>query len=140
MRGQATMRRGFFIMVFATPGFLGGCGGGSGSTTNSTPAPSSALTVQEVDCATVTPSAAVNILSFAFSPGSQPIAVGGIVKWTNSDPAAHTVTGGTSVAPDGKFDVFLAPAASKCLKFTAAGTFGYYCNIHTSMTGQVVVR
>lgn len=77
----------------------------------------------------------ISIEGFAFSPpdavaGGSPIAV------TNLDGAEHTLT-----AVDGAFDTgsigqgqsvsFAAP--------TAPGTYEFFCAIHPSMTGQLVV-
>jgi len=140
MKKRLLIRKGFLIIVVAALAVLAGCGGGGSSTAYSTPAPFTTPAVQEVDCSTATVASAVNIQSFAFAPASASISAGGIVKWTNNDPTTHTVTGGTPGNPGGNFDVSLAPAASKCLKFTVAGAFSYYCKIHTTMTGQVVAQ
>lgn len=116
-----------------------GCGS-SGSSSSSTETTQTTSTVHEVDCSTITPTGLVVIQSFAFSPAIVTIGTGSIVKWTNNDPLNHTVTSGSSAAPEGFFDATLAPGASKCLQFTAAGSFGYYCKIHPSMTGTVMVQ
>lgn len=126
------------VLVLAVLTFVAGCGGGGSSSSSS--ATQTASTVQEVDCSTVTPTSTVIIQAFAFSPISAPTGTGGIVKWTNSDTATHSVTSGAPSAQDGKFDVTLPINTSKCLKFTTAGTFGYFCKFHTFMTGAVVVQ
>ncbi len=87
-------------------------------------------------------SAAVSITtSPAFAPASTSIAVNGIVKWTNNDATTHTVTSGAPGAQDGKFDSGnLVPGATVCVQFLTAGSFPYFCNIHTFMTGIVTVQ
>jgi plastocyanin len=78
---------------------------------------------------------------FLFQPNSVSIAVNDIVMWINNDTTAHTVSGGTPGAPDGKFDSGnLAPNATVCMQFMSAGLYRYFCNIHPSMTGTVTVQ
>jgi plastocyanin len=90
---------------------------------------------------TAGPSAAtVDIKSFAFGPASVTISKGQSVRWTNSDGTAHTVSSGTPPTKDGKFDREVANAGSVTITFDAAGTFTYFCNIHQTMKGTVVVN
>jgi plastocyanin len=78
---------------------------------------------------------AVSIQGFAFSPGTVTIAVGDTVTWTNGDSPNHTAT-----ADDGSFDTgSIANGASASATFSTAGTFGYHCAIHASMTATIVV-
>jgi plastocyanin len=123
---------------------LVGCGGGSGGDN----AP-----VVVVDCSTVTSVATVTASSaIYFNPKMIPISVNGVVRWISDDAVQeHTVTSGivyedlvwaTTVTPDGKFDQSLSSNGSTvCLKFTAAGSYSYYCKYHYSsgMTGIVKV-
>ena len=79
---------------------------------------------------------AVDIAGFAFSPSSVTIDVGDTVTWTNADAQSHTAT-----ADDASFDTgTIAGSTSKSVTFATAGTFGYHCKIHPSMTGTVVVQ
>lgn len=80
----------------------------------------------------------VAIEGFAFEPASVE-AVGGVVAWTNQDGELHTVTAGEPGAPDGPFDQPVDPGATVEVTFEEAGTFAYFCAIHPSMTGEVVV-
>lgn len=111
---------------------LAACGGGSGS--ESLPAASAPA------AATVTPSAGAvkaSISGFAFAPKQLKVRVGQQITWTNQDSAAHTVTA-TSGA---KFDSgTVAQGASFTWKATKPGTVEYFCAIHPSMTGTIVVR
>jgi len=64
------------------------------------------------------------------------IRAGSAVLWTNKDGAPHTVT-----AKDGSFDSGnLAQGASFSFTFQKAGTYDYFCAIHPSMKGTVVVQ
>jgi plastocyanin len=79
---------------------------------------------------------AVDIAGFAFSPQSITIGVGDTVTWTNADAQRHSAT-----ADDASFDTgTIARGASASETFATAGTFGYHCKVHPSMTGTVVVR
>jgi len=80
-------------------------------------------------------SAAVSISNFAFDPGVLEIAAGTTVTWTNNDGANHTVT-----ADDGSFDSgSFGSGATFSFTFDTPGTFTYHCDIHSNMTGSVVV-
>ena len=78
----------------------------------------------------------VSIFGFAFSPSSVTVHVGDIVRWTNNDGTAHTVTSdnGTSFNSGNM-------ANGAVFTFTASitGTFPYHCAIHPGMTGTVTV-
>ena len=99
--------------------------------------------------------AAVVVQGIAYQPGSLSIAVGTQVTWTNADAGvAHTVTSGTPgedavpgvspaqpSSPDGRFSGQLdADGAVYRYRFTEPGSYAYFCEIHPSMTGDVVVR
>ena len=89
------------------------------------------------DDAIATPAApaAVSIEGFAFS-SLEPVAPGSTIEVTNLDSAPHTLT-----ATNGEFDTgnidqnqtvtITAPSAP--------GTYEFFCAIHPSMTGQLVV-
>ena len=78
----------------------------------------------------------VDIAGFAFSPQSVTVNVGDTVTWTNADAQGHTAT-----ADDASFDTgTIAGGASASQTFATAGTFGYHCKIHPTMTATVVVR
>ena len=78
----------------------------------------------------------ISIKNFAFSVSSLNISSGTVVKWTNNDATAHTVT-----ADDGSFDSGeLGPGQSYTRTFTSAGTFAYHCTYHPMMTASIVVK
>lgn len=70
-----------------------------------------------------------------FIPPTLEVSSGATVIWIDDDSSAHTVTG-----RDGSFDSgSIAPNGRFSLKFEKAGPHEYYCKIHPSMTGKVVV-
>jgi plastocyanin len=78
----------------------------------------------------------VNISGMSFSPSSITVKVGITVKWTNNDYITHTVTSndGTTFNSGN-----VAAGGSFSFTPTVAGNFPYHCNIHTGMTGTLVV-
>jgi plastocyanin len=84
----------------------------------------------------------VSIQSFFFSPTTLTISRNDIVKWTNNDVTAHTVTSGTTPTPDGKFGSgnLGTGGTTVCVQFFQAGTYPYFCTLHTFMTGSVIVQ
>jgi len=78
----------------------------------------------------------VTIQNLSFQPNALTVSVGTTVTWTNNDSTQHTVT-----ADDGSFDSgVLQEGATFSQTFTAAGTFSYHCNIHSTMTGTITVQ
>jgi plastocyanin len=83
----------------------------------------------------------------AFSPNPMNVNVGDTVTWTNDDSQEHTVTSGSESDPDkGKvfdsspnFNPLLAPKQTFQHEFTTAGDFPYFCQVHPTMIGKVVV-
>jgi len=97
----------------------------------------------------------VAVVNIAYAPETITVEPGTEVLWTNEDQSVrHTVTSGTpaedavpgvskgkSERADGTFDGDL-PDASTQFRFTfdQAGTYAYFCRVHLSMTGEVVVK
>jgi plastocyanin len=78
---------------------------------------------------------AVTIEGFAYSPRTVEARTGDIVAWTNMDAAPHTATlddGSCTTANLGK-------DGTGALRFSAAGSYGYFCRIHPDMKGTVEV-
>jgi plastocyanin len=82
----------------------------------------------------------------AFSPNPINVKVGDSVTWTNKDTIAHTVTSGTGPSDPNKGKVFdsglstlLTQGKTFSHKFNTAGEFPYFCQIHPTMVGKVVV-
>ena len=102
---------------------MGACGGGGSNDGNAAPERSS----------TTAPS--VDIEDFAYAPDPLRVDAGTTVTFTNRDEFDHTVT-----AKDKSYDSgTLAEDATFERTFDAPGTYAYFCAIHNSMTGSVVV-
>ena len=83
----------------------------------------------------------VTVQDNVFTPQNVTISANGIVRWNFNGPSQHTVTSGTTPTPDGKFNTSSLPAgASVCVQFWETGTYPYFCTIHPTMTGSVVVQ
>lgn len=92
---------------------------------------------------------ASTLLDKAFSPDPANVKVGDNVTWSNDDTMFHTVTSGTGTSDTNKgkeFDSGLSgPTALTTTgktfdhKFTTAGEFPYFCQLHPTMVGKVVV-
>jgi plastocyanin len=78
----------------------------------------------------------VKIDNFSFMPKTLTVPVGTTVTWTNHDDVPHTVVSTKKV--------FASPALDTdqqfSYRFTARGTYPYYCSVHPVMTGTVVVK
>jgi plastocyanin len=77
-----------------------------------------------------------------WTPASVTINAGDTVEWTNSDTAAHTVTGGLpATGPSGVFDSSLVlGGAQYAFTFEEAGNYDYFCMVHPWMVGNVQVN
>jgi plastocyanin len=83
----------------------------------------------------------ITIQGMAFSPANKTITVGTTIKWTNQDGVTHTITSGVPGNPTSAFDSGnLASNGSFSHTFNQAGTYKYYCKIHTTMTGTITVQ
>ena len=85
-------------------------------------------------------SGAISAVSFAFSPAQLSVNRGATVTWTNGDSTAHTVTSGAPGAPSGKFDQQIDGGQTFKFTFADAGTYEFFCKIHTTMKGTVLVK
>lgn len=92
------------------------------------------VTVPEAEIPAEPKTVEVKIEDFAFNPDSVTISPGDTVRWTNLDLFTHTVTG-----PDFSSGT-LRDGDSYEFTFTREGTYRYYCSIHASMEGVVIVE
>jgi plastocyanin len=82
----------------------------------------------------------------AFDPNPVKAKLGDTITWTNHDSTPHTVTSGTNAKPDGKFNsspgfkTLISPGQTFSHKFTEAGEYPYFCQLHPNMVGTVSVR
>jgi plastocyanin len=115
------------IRLFGTALLLTILAVGCGSTPSgpSAPAGASAITITR---------------AFTFDPTRLSVDHGTAVTWTNTDMIAHTVTAGEPGSPTGKFDQRIDPGGIFTFTFADDGTFEFFCNIHRSMRGTILVR
>ena len=108
---------------------LGACSSSSSSSTSaSDESTASKPTIGAAKIADVT------IKTFQFSPNPATVKAGAITV-RNDDNTTHTFTSDT-----GEFDLSInGPGASKTAT-VKPGTYKYHCAIHTSMTGELIVK
>lgn len=83
----------------------------------------------------------VTIMTFQFKPTPMEVRSGTRVTWTNTDDITHTVTSGTPDSRDGQFNSPLSgKGATFSFSFAKAGTYGYFCDRHQSMRGEIRVK
>jgi plastocyanin len=84
----------------------------------------------------------------AFDPDEAKVKSGDTVTWTNKDSQIHTVVSGTGTSDPAKGKAFdsspglktlIAPNQTFSHKFDTAGEFPYFCELHPTMVGKVVV-
>jgi 3',5'-cyclic-AMP phosphodiesterase len=84
----------------------------------------------------VSDSTAIKIDNFAFTPKSITVRQGATVTWTNNDDIPHTAT-----STEKKFSSpVLDTDQSFSFTFRDAGSYPYFCKIHPTMTGTIVVE
>ena len=115
---------------------LAACGAsGSGSGGSTPPAAASDGGSTGAACEVVTTAGDVtgSIAGNAFDPGAVTATSGQVVAFANEDSVAHTFT-----LDDGSCDTGnIANGASGAIRFDAAGTYPFHCNIHSSMKGTI---
>ena len=78
-----------------------------------------------------------------YNPSPLNVPVGTTVTWTNNDNTGHTVTQGNpsgNTPPNGFDSGILAPGKTFTHTFETAGTIQYYCTLHPTMLGEVIVK
>lgn len=88
-----------------------------------------------VDDAPASGDVAVRIAQMQFSPAQITVKRGATVTWTQMGNIPHTVT-----ARDGSFDSQTLGANARYSEtFEEPGTYDYFCSLHPTMQGQIVV-
>lgn len=120
------------LALAATAAIAGACASGGTAAPSPTSAPTTAAPTR----------AAVNIDVQGFKfPANMDVAKGTKVSWTNKDTTKHTVTSGTRPTKDGTFDGQLdASTGTFSFTFTEAGTYQYFCTLHSSMNATITVK
>jgi len=78
----------------------------------------------------------VRINGMRFEPASITVSPGTTVTWVHESPMPHTISGNA----DGLGSSTLYNGQTYSHTFTKDGLYNYYCGIHPSMTGSVVVE
>ena len=122
------------------------CGGATTPTgAANSPAPAEATPAASTDagagglpCAVSTAAGTVqaSMAQRAFTPATIQAKVGDVITWTNSDTLPHTATLKDDPACSTET---LSPGATGSLTFSAAGTYPFFCKIHSDMTGTIEV-
>ena len=104
---------------------LAACAGSDAASSSTTPAPPPPRSVT------------VTIADGKFDPRQVEVAVGGSVTWVNDDETPHRLA---STTPNVIESPLIGKAGAYTQGFATPGEFRYYCTIHNSMKGVVVVR
>ena len=123
---------------YAPPANPGGNGPGVSPTPSGSPTVSPSPSPGGIGAKTYT----VTIKNFAFSPQTLTINKGDTVIWVNEDSAPHQIASNphpTHTDLPGLVSGSLSTGQSYSFTFDKAGTFGYHCHIHPSMTGTIIV-
>jgi len=141
---------GTFLVLATILYSCGGGGAGYGSTSYGAPpmggGPVATGTVQVVACPAngTTDVSIVSMTAPGFNPNNLgPVVANTIVKWTNNDTIAHTVTSTSTVPANiATFDSGqMGSGSTVCFKFTSAGTYNYHCSNHpATMIGSVIAQ
>ena len=78
-----------------------------------------------------------------YTPSPLSVPIGTTVIWTNNDNTEHTITEGnpSGNTPANGFDSgILAPGKTFTHTFDTVGTIQYYCTLHPTMLGEVIVK
>ncbi len=122
------MKKGLTIGILILVVLISGCTSGPAS------APKPKATPPVVTPPPPTDKAEVKVIDFSFYPAEVTIVKGGTVTWSQKDGDPHTVTGGDFSS--GK----LSQGLTYSHTFNEAGTYDYWCTIHSSMRGKVTVK
>jgi plastocyanin len=78
----------------------------------------------------------------AYQPNPVRVKAGGSVTWTNLDTVVHTITYGKGITDPEMGTVFDSGmlGGSFSHRFFKPGTFSYFCQIHPTMVGEVIVK
>ncbi|HAR99921.1 MAG: Blue (Type 1) copper domain protein [Candidatus Moranbacteria bacterium GW2011_GWC2_37_73] len=76
----------------------------------------------------------ITIQNFAFSPATITVKKGTTVTWTNNDSAPHQINSATFNSN------LFNKGQTFSFTFNEVGTFDYFCAIHPSMIGKVIVE
>lgn len=97
--------------------------------------PHGKIIVTQIETTPTPPATAtVEIIDFSFYPPEVVIAKGGTVTWKQKDYDKHTVTGAGFDSGE------LSQGQTFSHTFNEVGTYEYWCKLHPSMRGKVIVK
>ncbi len=113
---------------------------GGAETTSAGSETTAAATTAAATTTTTVPKASgeaeVVAVDFSFSPAKIEVTPGTKVTWTNNDSVTHQIVSkGDPFEGDGTIET----GQSYTVTFDTPGTYDYFCGIHNSMTGSIVV-
>jgi len=128
-------------VVVATVGLtvlLAACGNGpppdTTSTTTATPGP---VVGTVVTAPTTVAAKVIASDKLMFAPETTTVKAGGVVQWSNTGTAPHTIT---FADPYGYLSDATFPAGKTyAIQFTVPGKYMYKCTIHPGMSGEIDV-
>jgi amicyanin len=82
------------------------------------------------------PGLAVTIDNFTFGPQQIKVKTGDTVTWINHDDIPHTVRSTTAAFKSNALDT----DDKFSFTFAAPGKYDYFCSLHPTMTGSIVVE
>ena len=133
-------RRIVTLLSIGALALVAACGGGSTTATGApaSSAPSAAASSGGAACAPsdAAPTVTSSMSNIAFAPAAITAKVGDVIGWTNKDTVQHTATlksDPTCTTPN------IGNGETGSLVFNVAGTYEYFCKIHSSMTGTITV-
>ena len=126
------MKKGLIIIsLFSILLLISGLGGCAKNEVDTTQGNSPSVTILDAQ------SQNIKLKNFAFNPSEIIIKKGSVVIWTNEDSYNHDVT---SESGDELNSGILSKGQTYSHTFNQAGTFDYYCTIHPSMKGKIIVE
>jgi plastocyanin len=93
------------------------------------------------------PQGSSSLTDDAYIPNPIEVNTGDTITWINDDSTPHTATSGTpDSGSNGMFggtddspEIIGSQGITQSFTFDEAGEFGYYCTLHPSMVGTVIV-
>lgn len=132
MRVPALFRGIPAILLLVSTVALNACGGAQPAASTNPPG-DVATSTQPVQSEEVQ----VRIVDFAFEPASITIKPGTTVVWTNEGPTQHTTASKEGNVWESKI---LEQGDVYRYRFDQSGEFPYWCTLHPSMLGTVIVQ
>lgn len=119
-----------FVIAFVAVAFGSSWVIGRGEAEEPTPAATPAAATPSAD------GLQISIAQFKFGPNTLSVRAGTTVTWTNRDEESHTVTSSAGAFASAALD----RGEMFSYRFTAPGTYTYFCALHPHMTARIIVN